>query len=124
MKALSCLIIDDNPFFIRILEEFIANSALFNKSKCANSLQEAESLKESVDVVFYDPEVVAEDPEEVYEHMEGNPQLVLISSNEEFAMKAMDLFVTDFLDKSLLTTERFSQTEKLIGTKLRTLISA
>ena len=120
------MIIDDNFFFQKILEELIERSSELELHSTVDDKQGVNAIAESTpDVIFFDPAFVSMSPEEILELYPYNPMLVIISANEAFASEVFENHVTDMLDKSTLTSDRFQTTiEKIRSTTLSTSISA
>ncbi len=120
MTPYSCLIIDSNKFFSGILSELVVlcpELELVDVIKDGND--HSWSTREDLDVIFYDPDVLGSRGRELLNHLPGSPQLIIISSDEEYAIQALMSNVTDFLEKSILTSERFEQTVSLIRSNAR-----
>lgn len=120
------MIIDDNFFFQKILEELIERSSYLELHSTVDDKKSVSAIAESTpDIIFFDPAFVGMSPEEILELYPYNPMLVIISANEKFATEVFENHVTDMLDKSTLTSDRFEITiEKIRSTTLATSISA
>lgn len=110
----SCLIIDSNKFFSGILSELINQSPDLDLIDVINVSDHQPQTGQAIDVIFYDPDVLRSLPADYLDSIPGNPQLILISADEAYAIQALMSDVTDFLEKSILTAERFAQTVSLI----------
>lgn len=105
------MILDDNFFFQKILEELIIRSSALELESSIQSKEDLSSITNTnPDVLFFDPEFVGESPETITEQFSNNPALVIVSANDKFTSKVFDHQVTDMLDKSTLTTDRFQIT--------------
>jgi len=120
MTPYSCLLIDSNKFFSGILSDLISRCP---ELELVQTVRENNNTswkdREDIDVIFYDPDVLGSECTHFLNEMPSNPQLVIISSNEEYAIQALMSDVTDFLEKSILTSERFGQTVSLIKSNAR-----
>lgn len=118
MKRYSCAIIDNNVFFKNVLSEFISKyDELELKELSEEWCYDKSDAVIPVDIIFYDPGILGDCPKKIAANAGKRAQLVIISSEEEYAIQAMRAEVTDFLEKSLLTQERFEQTLLLIKSK-------
>ena len=126
MKKYSCMILDDNFFFQKILEELIMRSADLELHSTVDDKQSVQNITEvSPDIIFFDPAFVDMSPEEILNMYPYNPMLVILSANQKFASEVFESHVTDMLDKSTLTSDRFQVTlKKIRSTTLPTSISA
>ena len=120
------MILDDNFFFQKILEELITRSADLELHSTVDDKQSVQKITEvSPDIIFFDPAFVDMSPEEILNMYPYNPMLVILSANEKFASEVFESHVTDMLDKSTLTSDRFQVTlKKIRSTTLPTSISA
>ncbi|MDW3194128.1 MAG: hypothetical protein R8G66_17265 [Cytophagales bacterium] len=120
------MILDDNFFFQKILEELIMRSADLELHSTVDDKQSVQNITEvSPDIIFFDPAFVDMSPEEILNMYPYNPMLVILSANEKFASEVFESHVTDMLDKSTLTSDRFQVTlKKIRSTTLPTSISA
>lgn len=126
MKKYSCLILDDNVFFQKILEELIGNSEDLGLSGTYQSKEQfLNNSKLSADVIFFDPSFIGMNATTLINQFSNDPLLVIISSSDQDASEVFQNNVIDLLDKSTLTVDRFEQTvDKIKSTSLATSISA
>lgn len=120
------MILDDNFFFQKILEELILRNTDLELHSTVNDKKEVRSITDSTpDIIFFDPTFVGMSPEEILNLYSYNPLLVILSANEKFASEVFESHVTDMLDKATLTSDRFQITiDKIRSTTLPTSISA
>ncbi len=120
------MILDDNFFFQKILEELIQRSADLELHSTVFSKEDVRSMTESSpDIIFFDPAFLGMSPEEILNLYPYNPALIIISANEKFASEVFQSQVIDMLDKTTLTSDRFQKTlEKIRSSSLSTSISA
>lgn len=120
------MILDDNLFFQKILEELILRSEDLELHTSVNAKEAVSTIGEiAPDIIFFDPAFVGLGPEEILKLHPSNPALVIISANEKFASEVFESHVMDMLDKSTLTSDRFQSTlEKIRSSSLPESISA
>ena len=120
------MIIDDNFFFQKILEELIQRSSDLELRRTVGHRNDVISITDSTpDIIFIDPAFAGKTPEEILNLYPYNPLLIILSTNEKFASVAFERYVTDILDKATLTSDRFQITlEKIRSTNFPTSISA
>ena len=100
-KILNCLVVDDEPFSIEIIRNYIEKvPGLFFKGKCGNAIEALRFIQEhSVDVVFLDinmPEVTGI---QMVKSMTDPPLIVFVTAYPEYAIKGFDLDAVDYLLK-------------------------
>lgn len=120
------MILDDNLFFQKILEELITNTDDLGLSSTFQSKDQFFSdYTPTADVIFFDPSFMEMSPNNLLNQLPNEPLLVIISSNEQLASEVFQHNVIDLLDKSTLTLDRFEQTvDKIKASSLPASISA
>lgn len=108
-KDLRCIIVDDEPLALEILESHIKNTAgLTLIKKCVHAIEASEAIKkENPDVVFLDinmPEVSGLD---LAQSIKGGPLVVFTTAYEEYAVDAFEVNAIDYLLKPI-SPERFA----------------
>ncbi len=106
---MNCLIVDDDELMREILETLISKVKTLRLIKSCSSAIEATQvmMEEKIDLLFLDiqmPEMSGLDLIKVIP--EPKPQIILITSNKEYAVESYDFDVTDFIVKPI-TQERF-----------------
>lgn len=109
MDKLRCIVIDDDPMALRLLEEHINNTAflillnLFNDPiEAANKLP-----REQVDLIFLDIEMPGMSGLELIDILESGPQVIIVSSKKDYVQEAFDYEVIDYLVKPVVSYQRF-----------------
>jgi DNA-binding LytR/AlgR family response regulator len=103
-----CLIIDDEPLAIELLESYLARIEELKLIKsCGNALEAFSLLQEkSIDLIFLDSEMPQITGIELLRSMKHKPRVILTTAYREYAFEAYDLDVVDYLLKPV-TFERF-----------------
>jgi len=103
-----CLIIDDEPLALNILESYISivpNLTL--AGKCANAFDAMKFLKEeTVDIIFLDIEMPQLTGIEYLKSLLKPPRVIFTTAYKEFALDAFELDAVDYLLKPI-SLERF-----------------
>jgi DNA-binding LytR/AlgR family response regulator len=113
MATLKCMVIDDSAVQRAALTELIAKHPnLILVDVFQNGISARASIKRNeVDLIFLDVEMPVVDGFELIESLEIRPQIILITSNPSYALRAFDHNVTDYLLKPI-TKERFNESVK------------
>ena len=96
------LIVDDDPLMVKILEDFVRKTEEIELSGTCENAIEASNLirKVPVDIILLDVEMPQMSGLEFIETLKVTPEIILITSNEDYAVEAFDLEVTDFMVKT------------------------
>lgn len=106
---MNCIIVDDDSVVRLDLENKISQVSFLNLVQSCSSAAEATSalMKEQIDLMVLDVMMPDMNGFQLMKALETErPQVVLVSSNKEFAVEAFDFDVTDFLVKPI-SNERF-----------------
>ncbi len=110
IKKLNCIIVDDEPIALEILESYIAQNEHLNLvKKCVHAIEASESIKiEKPDLVFLDinmPEVSGLD---LAKSIKGGPMIVFTTAYDEYAVDAFEINAIDYLMKPI-SPSRFDE---------------
>src|SRR4051812_46614363 len=106
---MNCIIVDDDNIARLDLEHKISQISFLNLiASCASAAEATKSvMNQQVDLMILDIMMPEMNGLELMKALEAErPQVILVSSNKEFAAEAFDFDVTDFLVKPI-TNERF-----------------
>ena len=100
---LKCILIDDSTVQRRAVAKIIKeHSKLDLINEYDNGVDAKNDIgSNAVDLIFLDIEMPGFNGFDFLESMEHKPQVILVSGNPEYAMKAFDYDVTDYLQKPL-----------------------
>lgn len=101
---MNCLIVDDDEQIRLLVENLIKDSDFLYLVKSCGTAIEASNvlLKEKIDLIFLDVLMPGMSGMEFLKTLEGNkPQIIMITSNKEFASDAYDFDVSDFIVKPI-----------------------
>lgn len=106
---IDCIVVDDDILTLKIIKSLIEKTSFLRlKNAFDSTLEAADFLRnEKVDLIFLDVEMPDMTGLELLESLETQPQIVLISSQEKYAIKAFQYEVTDYLLKPIANYSRF-----------------
>jgi len=99
---MNCIIIDDDGFVRKIVEDFVKKTESLNLlHSLSNPLKAIDLLNanEDIDLIFLDIEMPEMTGIDFLNSLSVLPQVIIISSKEQYAIKAFDYDVTDYLLK-------------------------
>jgi len=103
ITELTCIIVDDEPLALDILESHIKNTqGLKLIKKCVHAIEASEAIKkDKPDIVFLDinmPEISGLD---LAKSIKGGPLVVFTTAYEEYAIEAFEVNAVDYLLKPI-----------------------
>ncbi|MGB0863337.1 MAG: LytR/AlgR family response regulator transcription factor [Saprospiraceae bacterium] len=101
MMTVKCLLVDDEPLAMEVLESYIAQVPnLELVGKCDNALQAYEVLrKNEIDLIFLDIEMPQLSGIEFINTLENVPSVIFTTAHRHYAFEGYELDVLDFLLK-------------------------
>ncbi|GGE96369.1 LytR/AlgR family response regulator transcription factor [Hymenobacter cavernae] len=101
--SLSCLVVDDDPLSIKIVNHCIANTTFLQAAgSCDSAVKAAEVLRhQAVDLLFLDVEMPLMSGLDLLKTLHNPPLVVLITSSKEYAVEAFEYDVVDYLVKPI-----------------------
>jgi len=122
MKKIRCLLADDEPLAIALIQKHIAQLEFLEETAtCSNSMKALEILKSSnIDLLFLDIQMPGINGMELLRTLRHPPKVIVTTAYREYAVDSYDLDIVDYLLKPI-TFERFF---KAIERYLRTLDTA
>lgn len=106
---MNCIIVDDDKLICKVLEGFVAKSTsltlvgtFYDSVSARNEL----SKRNDIDLIFLDIEMPELDGFEFIGSLESPPNIIIVSSGEEYALRAYEYNAVDFLLKPV-TYARF-----------------
>lgn len=115
MESINCIVVDDEPIAISILEKHIVRyGQLRLVAKCPNALEAFDALhSKQVDLIFLDIKMPAINGIDFLKSLKHPPKIIFTTAFSEHAIDGYELDVVDFLLKPI-TYERFERSmEKL-----------
>ncbi|QKG53639.1 LytR/AlgR family response regulator transcription factor [Hymenobacter sp. BRD67] len=115
---LRCLIVDDDPLSVQIVQNCIANTPFLEASgACSSAIEAAEILRtQAFDVLFLDIEMPLMSGLDLLRSLPEAPQVVLITSSQSYAVQAFEFAVADYLLKPLSYPRFLQAAQKVLET--------
>lgn len=103
-----CMIVDDDEMARRSIEELIKKIKNWKLiSSCSNVIDARKCIQENkIDVLFLDVEMPEITGIEFLKTLHGAPEIVIVSSEQKYAVDAFEYEVTDYLIKPV-SPDRF-----------------
>lgn len=119
MNTLRCLIVDDEEMSRKILLNHCSKVDFIEVVEVCKDGTEALSAlrKQSVDVMFLDVEMPNLSGLELIEALDTKPDIILTTSREEYAVKAFEFSVFDYLVKPIEFNRFLKSVDKLLRHK-------
>jgi DNA-binding LytR/AlgR family response regulator len=106
---MNCIIIDDDKITCKILEGYVSKSDSLNLIASFNDPVSARNMltrRKDIDLIFLDIQMPEMTGFDIIGSLDSPPHIIIISSAEEYAFKAFDFNVVDYLLKPI-TYARF-----------------
>jgi len=101
---MNCIIIDDDKLMCKIIGEFVKKSSSLTLIGSYSDSIEARNIitkRHDIDLIFLDIEMPEMDGFEFLVSLENPPNIIIVSSGENYAAKAFDFNVVDYLVKPI-----------------------
>jgi len=111
---MKCLIVDDDDLSRGILEDLINDtSSLSLVESCDDPIKAFNILKENdIDLLFLDIEMPKMDGISMLKSLNPLPQVILVTSHDEYAVESYEYDVTDFVKKPISAARFLKSIEK------------
>ncbi len=98
---IKCLVVDDDPMMLKVIGQFVSQTDFLELSGSCQSPMEAVSLlmDQEIQLLFLDVEMPVMSGIELIGSLHRKPQIVLITSKQDYAVEAFDLDVADYILK-------------------------
>ncbi|MBD0403696.1 LytTR family DNA-binding domain-containing protein [Flammeovirga sp. EKP202] len=109
MKEIKCLIVDDEPLAIDIIESYIDRLDFMKvMGKCSNGVEALSFLTnhEDIDLIFLDIQMPGLNGLQLFRSLKNPPKVVFTTAYEQFAVEGFELDALDYLIKPI-PFERF-----------------
>ena len=115
MTTLKCLIVDDEPLAIDLVENFLGRLEIKDITRCENGVEAFRQLQQSsFDVLFLDIEMPVLGGLELLKSLSHRPAVILTTAYRDYAVEGFELEVLDYLVKPFSFT-RFIQTMEKVN---------
>lgn len=109
MDKVSCIAIDDDLVALKIISSLITKTEFLElKGTYSDAIEGANAIsKLKPQIVFLDVQMPDLTGMEILRNMDDRPEIILITSQEKFAVEAFEFDVTDYLLKPIENYGRF-----------------
>ncbi len=113
---MNCIVIDDDQLSLKVVEEFINRTEFLELIGSFHDAVEAINMMNAsdttVDLIFLDIEMPEMTGIEFLNTVKDLPQVIIISSQEKYALQAFDYEVTDYLLKPITYSRFYKAAQK------------
>ena len=126
---MNCIIVDDDQMSCKILEGYVAKSSALNLIGTFSDSVEARNIitkRRDIDLVILDIHMPELDGFDFINSLDNPPNIIIVTGTEEYALKAFDFSVVDYLLKPFSYGEflkAVQKAEKLINLERKELPS-
>ncbi len=112
-----CVIVDDEPLAIEILETYLAQiKDVFLTAKFTDSVEAFSFLQQSkIDIVFLDLNMPVLGGMELLKNLKHKPAIIITTAYREFAVEGFELDVLDYLVKPISFPRCLKAISKAVG---------
>lgn len=117
MIKLNCVIIDDEPLALELMESYVNQTPFLKLIKCCSSASEFIELinKESVDLVFMDIHMPDVNGLELSKIIDKNIMVIFVTAYDQYALESYKVNAVDYLLKPVSYAEFLSAANKAIN---------
>lgn len=100
MKRLNCLILDDEPLAVDVIENYLQRLDGVDIKRCENALEAFKLLQtETFDIIFLDIEMPFLTGIELLKAVKKPPAVIITTAYRDYAVESFELEVLDYLVK-------------------------
>ena len=113
---MNCIIIDDDPLSRRVIEELVSKTDTLNLLASYTSAVDAINAfntHDEIDLIFLDIEMPEMSGIDFLKTLKNPPQIIIISSQEKYALDAFEYDVTDYLLKPVAYSRFYKAVDKV-----------
>ncbi|HCC70868.1 MAG TPA: DNA-binding response regulator [Bacteroidales bacterium] len=114
---MNCIIVDDDKLSRKVLTEHVKKSSFLTLIGVYENAIDARNLlaeKSDIELIFLDIQMPDMDGFELIDSLENPPAIIMVTVNEEMAVKAYDLDVIDYLVKPVSYSRFCKAVDKVI----------
>ena len=125
MKKIKCLLVDDEPLAITLLQQHVAKIDFLEVAgTCPNAPKALEALKNAgVDLMFLDIRMPAINGIDFLKMLRNPPKVIITTAYREYALDGYDLDIIDYLLKPITFDRFFKAIERYLRNDNRSLPS-
>lgn len=118
---IKCLVVDDEPLAIRLIEKHIDKiDALEVVATCNNALKAFEILNsQTIDLLFIDIKMPSMTGIEFLRNLKNPPKTIFTTAYRDFAIDGFDLGVVDYLLKPITFERFFKAVDKFLSENIK-----
>ena len=118
MKKIRCLLVDDEPLAISLLQKHVRQLDFLEVSgACPNALKAMEVLKNTdIDLMFLDIRMPAISGIDFLKTLRQPPKVIITTAYREYAVEGYDLDIVDYLLKPVTFDRFFKAIERYLRT--------
>lgn len=123
---MNCIIIDDDKLSRKLVEEFVSRTdglKLINTFSNAIDAINAFNKDVDIDLIFLDIEMPEMTGIEFLKSLKKQPQIIIISAKDKYALEAFEYDVTDYILKPISYARYFKAVDKAINRYKRSLVN-
>lgn len=115
---LRCLVVDDDPLALQIVENCIASTPfLVHAGSCDSAIAAAEALRtQPIDLLFLDVEMPLMSGLDLLRTLQHPPLVILITSSKSYAVEAFEHEVLDYVVKPISYARFLQAAQKALAT--------
>jgi len=114
---MNCIVVDDDKLAREVLEKFIKRvdflELVGSYENAIDASNAVKTLEQHVDLIFLDVEMPEMTGIEFLSTIEDMPQIIIVSSKEQYAIEAYEYAVTDYLLKPVYYTRFLKAVNKV-----------
>ncbi|MBX0291057.1 LytTR family DNA-binding domain-containing protein [Hymenobacter sp. HSC-4F20] len=116
--TLRCLVVDDDPLALQIVENCVASTPfLVHAGSCDSAIAAAEVLRtQPVDLLFLDVEMPLMSGLDLLRTLQHPPLVILITSSKSYAVEAFEYEVLDYVVKPISYARFLQAAQKALST--------
>jgi two-component system LytT family response regulator len=116
MKKIRCLLVDDEPLAIALLDKHIGQLDFMEVTgRCPNAMKALEALnKTEIDLMFLDIRMPAVSGIDFLKTLRHPPKVVITTAYREYALDGYDLDIVDYLLKPITFDRFFKAVERYL----------
>ena len=116
MTVYNCLLVDDEPLAIELLEEYIQRLPNFKiAGTCANAFEASDWLsKNKADLLFLDINMPVLNGTDFFKSLLHKPHVIFTTAYREYALEGFELNAIDYLLKPIIFDRFFTAIQKFL----------
>jgi DNA-binding LytR/AlgR family response regulator len=114
---MNCIIVDDDKLSRKLIEEFVQKTEGLNlKGSFSSAVDAVNALrKEEAHLIFLDIEMPEMSGMDFMRNLSYQPQIIIISSKDKYALEAFEFDVTDYILKPVTYARYFKAIDKAMS---------